>query len=100
VSNRELISVTSSTAKLIELPNRQGTPAFAGQFSRTLKQDWAEIATCHVQALIALNVRKNFHSFIALARQGADSEGPVVHVADDRSKYESTDSRAGFDLRL
>ncbi|GAA5834958.1 hypothetical protein JCM3766R1_002053 [Sporobolomyces carnicolor] len=31
------------------------TPSYAGQFSRTLKQDWAEIATCHVQALIALN---------------------------------------------
>lgn len=32
------------------------TPNYAGQFSRTLKQDWAEIATCHVHALVALNV--------------------------------------------
>ncbi|GAA5899273.1 uncharacterized protein JCM6883_005165 [Sporobolomyces salmoneus] len=31
------------------------TPNYAGQFSRTLKQDWAEIATCHVHALVALN---------------------------------------------
>ncbi|GAA5949990.1 hypothetical protein JCM3765_007762 [Sporobolomyces pararoseus] len=30
-------------------------PNYASQFSRTLKQDWAEIATCHVQVLVALN---------------------------------------------
>ncbi|GAA6011807.1 hypothetical protein JCM11491_000757 [Sporobolomyces phaffii] len=30
-------------------------PAYAGQFSRTLKQEWADIATCHVEALLAMN---------------------------------------------
>jgi hypothetical protein len=31
-------------------------PSYAGQFSRTLRSEWAEIATCHVQAVSAMNV--------------------------------------------
>lgn len=50
--------VRSLTSSPSEQPG--SVPSYAHQFARSLKKEWADIATWHVEALVALNVRSFF----------------------------------------